>query len=235
MERPDGRWCTKEELAAALGLKLSGVEYSVVRQKWFNDRRDELTTKLGGRLWLKVPDVVLAWARARLGESEPERKNGTGEAPPPDDPQIRLARVRADREEDRYRRERGELVERSEMAAALLPSFAVVRAGVQVLERRHGDDAGEIIRDAIDAAERKALDYFDAELEQPAAEPSSSAELEQVASTPAVSKRKNQGAEKERRKRKRPSERKGTMTRKERDQRNARNGRRKNRKKGRRR
>ena len=161
MRPAHGHWATKKELAVVLGLSESGFEKAVRRAIWFD--LGSLALRDNGRLWYRCPETIEAWARHRyeLTSRQAGRRNGTSSSyDHNEEPSFRLARVRADREEDRYRRECGELVVRADMHAALMPGFSVLRNAIIVLERNYGDEAGEIIRDAIDAAERGALEYF---------------------------------------------------------------------------
>jgi len=152
--KPEGKWATKEEIAAVLGLSESGFEKSIRRATWFD--ADAMLEKRDGRNFYRSPEVIEAWSANRNGG-----KNGASSSDDEHEAmRARVERLKLERELDRLELESGELVSARDVGEALAPMFSTFGSALKALERRHGKGAVEIVADAIDAAEATLVALF---------------------------------------------------------------------------
>jgi hypothetical protein len=111
----------------------------------------------GGKT-IDLPAVVaalhnfLAANAAKLGAADGPQLDG------PDSSQLeRYRRLRADKLELEVQELAGELVRGRVMAEGMGAGFVAMRHAIESLQRRYGPDAGDLMCDAIDSAERATL------------------------------------------------------------------------------
>ena len=124
---------TMQEIAEFFGVTQSAVK------SW---RQDSMPGKSG---CYDLQEIV-QWDRHR-----PRVRNGNAPRSTSDQPSSsdRLRETKIAAEELRLAQLRGELVSRSEVDAELARATSVLRTAVEVLRRRHGESAAQVVDDAL--------------------------------------------------------------------------------------